>query len=180
MGMDTTHTYCFEWQGYSPNDFSNMVVNDPAGVVLQLHGHDGLSPVAALTALYGKDGTWGTPGLKALYLEETDENDHDSYHYVCDLADLVNQTHTFKLIFKEGKGYTGQTAFIELKRDGVVKYYRNIGDVGRSWINISGDYPKFTTIYDYGSAFVDASNHTKNRKFAMVSNPLNPNYALEN
>lgn len=46
------------------------------------------------------------------------------------------------------------------------KYFRNTGDVGRTW---QRDYPKVASIYDYGNAFVDVNNHTRGRKFSLVT-----------
>ncbi len=175
-GMDSTHTYCYQWQGYYPQDFSNLAPNLTGATIMQLHGHDDYSPVFSFAYINGHDGantSVGTTGLKALYFQETDASYHDKFYYLCDLSTLVNQTHTFKLIFKEGKGYPGQDAFVEVKIDGVVKYYRNTGDVGRIMDNSIEDYPKFLTIYDSNNSLVDASNHTRNRKFAMVTEEFN-------
>ncbi len=38
--------------------------------------------------------------------------------------------------------------------------------IGRTW---QQDYPKIATLYDYGNALVDPSNHTRGRKFSLVT-----------
>ncbi len=35
------------------------------------------------------------------------------------------------------------------------------------------DYPKFAGIYDHASGLVDPNNHTRNRKFALVTDYFN-------
>jgi hypothetical protein len=79
---------------------------------------------------------------------------------------MVDVTHTIRFPIREGKGYSGQDAFAKVEVDGIQKYCNNTGNIGRTW---QEDYPKIATLYDYGNALVDASNHIRGRKFSLVT-----------
>lgn len=166
--LDSNKTYCFEWKGYFPQNFSGMKENQTVGALMQVHGSNTISPnfgFALLNGIDGNNSARGTPGVKGLYLSDEISGDA-KYTLLMNLDSMVNQTHTVRLTFREGKSYPGQDAFIKIEMDGVEKYYRNTGQIGNTF---QEDYPKLATLYDYGKALVDPNNHTRNRKFSLVT-----------
>lgn len=146
--LDTSKIYTFEWKGYFPQ----LVVTDAELVLIwQLHGNDGNSPPFALRPSGGN-----------LILDDLDYGG-DTKTVICSLADLVNQTHTIRITIKEG-----MNGFFKLLYDGVTKYSRTTGQVGRF-----SDYPKFGTLYDWANSIVDVNNHTRNKKFPLVTENFN-------
>jgi len=176
--LDSNKTYQFVWKGYFPQDFSNFTNDRTAVGIMQIHGNDGNPPVFALYMINGHDGSnaqVGTEGLKGLYIGDNDipdntPNNDSTYHLIVPLDSLVNKAHTLSITIKEGMGQGGKSAYIQVRYDGVLKYMRSIGPIGRTW---QQDYPKFASNYDYNNALVDASNLTRNRKFALVTEEFN-------
>lgn len=82
---------------------------------------------------------------------------------------VAGQAHTLRVTVREGKGYPGQDAFIKVEMDGVQKFYRDTGNVGRTW---QKDYLKLTGLYDYGRRIVDPNNHTRNKKFSLATEAM--------
>jgi hypothetical protein len=91
-------------------------------------------------------------------------------------ADWYNKTHTFRLTIREGASYPGQDAFVKVEVDGVQKYYRNFGQIGNT---LQRDYLKLTGVYDYNNLLVNPNNHTRNKKFSLVTEAFNL-YQLDN
>ncbi len=82
---------------------------------------------------------------------------------------VAGQAHTLRVTVREGKGYPGQDAFIKVEMDGVQKFYRDTGNIGRTW---QKDYLKLTGLYDYGGRLVDPNNHTRNKKFSLATEAM--------
>lgn len=166
--VDTTKTYCFEWKGYYPQSMSFMTTNTRATAIMQIHGNsdygdDGDSPPFQFIVENGK----------VKFLESNGDGGAGMNGANVTLAVLdapINETHTIKLIVREGKGYAGQDAFVQVIVDGVQKYYRNTGQVG---VTLMHDYIKFATNYDWGKALVDPANHTRNRKVSLTTEEFN-------
>jgi hypothetical protein len=158
-------TYVIEWKGYYPQDFSYLEENQATGALFQVHPNDDGSPGYGIAALYGYDGgnhSRGAPGVYGLYF--TDDQAPPNFFLVEDLHDMVNQTHTIRLTVREGPA--GQGAFLKFEVDGVMKYHRDTGDVGRDW---GHSYLKFATVYDWANAIVDPANTTRGRRFSLVT-----------
>lgn len=164
--VDTSKIYVIEWKGYFPQDMSPYAISDYAGVIGQIHGNDGYSPPFGIAIKNNE-----------LYFTETFQNGNgqgnaiynpavNEYVPIMSAASLWNQTHTFRWIFKEGKNYTGQPNFIELKIDGVTKYYRNTGQVGST---LGSDWIKGATMYDFDNLITDANNTTRGRNVSLAT-----------
>jgi hypothetical protein len=82
---------------------------------------------------------------------------------------VAGQAHTLRVTVREGKGYSGQDAFIKVEMDGIQKFHRDTGNVGRTW---QKDYLKMTGLYDYGGRLVDPNNHTRNKKFSLATEAM--------
>lgn len=82
---------------------------------------------------------------------------------------VAGQAHTLRVTVREGKESPGQDAFIKVEMDGVQKFYRDTGNVGRTW---QKDYLKMTGLYDYGGRLVDPNNHTRNKKFSLATEAM--------
>src|SRR5665213_2816392 len=176
--LDPAKTYCFEWKGYYPQDFSTLAANTPVLSIFQIHGDlttgsDGVPfEIDLVNGHTGTNNNNGVTGVKGLYFVDnfyTDPNiPYHTYWPLIDLSDMINKAHTIRVTLKEGEAGTG--AFIKVEIDGVQKYYRNTGKIGAS---LGTDYPKFAGIYDYGSALVDPNNHTRGRTFSLVTEAFN-------
>lgn len=167
--LDSNKTYCFEWKGYFPQDFSYMKQNQTVGGLMQVHGNNSISPDFGIALLYGIDGSnysRGTPGVRELYFTDTQGNDVGGFYRLMYLDSMINKTHTVRMYVREGKGYPGQKAFLKVEIDGVQMYYRNTGQVGNTF---QQDYPKFATVYDYENAIVNPDSLSRGRKFSMVT-----------
>lgn len=81
----------------------------------------------------------------------------------------IGQAHTLRVTIREGKGYPGQKAFVKVQLDGVTKFYRNTGDVGRTW---QKDYIKMTGLYDYGARIVSPDSLSRGKKFSLVTEAM--------
>jgi len=142
--LDTSKTYCFEWKGYFPE---LLVTPDEIIVIWQLHGNDGNSPPFALRPSGGN-----------LIFSDLDHSNTKTV--ICSLSALVQQAHTIRITIKEGL----TEGIVKVEYDGVQKYLRTTGQVGRF-----SDYPKFATLYDWANSVVDVNNHTRGRKFSLVT-----------
>ena len=165
--FDTTKIYEIVWKGYFPQNFSNFATNKTVGAIMQVHpGAAGTYVPFGFSMINGIDGEnshRGTVGVKGLYFVDMYPADTiGGYYYLMSLDSMVNKTHTIRLIMREG----ADNPLLEVKVDGVTKYIRTTGFLS---ITPNEDYPKFATLYDYNNALVDPTNHTRNRKFKMVT-----------
>ena len=155
LGLDSNKTYVIEWKGYFLQNSENISSDKDVTVIWQLHALDGHSPPFQFTA---KD--------NSIYWVEciAPSNRRTVTRKIADYSEFYDQTHTIRIIIKEG--LAGSEAYIKVLIDGVQKYIRDTGDIGRTW---QQDYPKFATLYDWGNAVVDPNNHTRNKKFSLVT-----------
>lgn len=175
MGIDSNKTYVFEWRGYYPQNMDFLGVNLTVETLMQIHGDDGGDNPFGFYLINGTDGAnelRGTPGVKGLYFEDqvVAATTLAGYYFIDNLSEFTNKAHTLRMIIREGKGYPGQDAFVKVEYDGVQMYYRDTGDVGRTW---QRDYPKAAGIYDYNNAIVSPSNLSRGRKFGLVTEKYN-------
>ncbi|HET7116867.1 MAG TPA: hypothetical protein VFI29_10275, partial [Hanamia sp.] len=162
--LDTNKTYCFEWKGYFPQAFDFIQDNQDLVGFMQVHANDGSTGTFGLSLLngyVGGDHSRGAAGVQGFYATIG-----GSYTFLANLSSFVNTTHTIRWTFREGAAYPGQDAFLKIEIDGVQKYFINNRKIGGT---LGEDYPKWATLYDYGNALVDPNNHTRNKKFAMVT-----------
>lgn len=174
-GLDTNKTYCFEWKGYLPQDVSSYT-GDDVTIIMQLHTTNPLisdgptwefiyrgtsGNLIFNENMHNYNGQNATPAFPKVNVATT----------LMPITGLVNTTHTIRVTTRQGAGYPGQDAFIKVEIDGVQKYYRNTGQVGED--PLGEDYPKFATMYDYANIFVNPTNHTRNRKVALVTEDFN-------
>lgn len=156
--VDTTKTYQLRYQAYFPQDsfwLDQSGVNWAAAVVfMQIHGTDSYSPPLGFNV--------GYKGNLFVGVNDSIGNllDSSTLGYY---ADWVKKAHTIDVLFKESQGNNG---FVKIRIDGVTKYYY-VGPFGRKNIQ---DYLKFASAYDFGNRIVDINNHTRNRKWSVVTN----------
>jgi hypothetical protein len=172
MTFDTSHIYMIEWQGYLPQNADYLTGFNSMLNMVQLHSKTQTATVFQMNQLAGdyegvvdvyyQGGTDDPYGYGAGFTKNTVQ--------VSTVSDFYNKAHTVQIIFKEGKMYTGQDAFIELKIDGVTKYYRNKGQVGSANFD---DYPKFAGLYDANSAVVNKHSLRRERKYKLVTTAYN-------
>lgn len=168
--IDTNKVYIYEWKGYFPQD-PKLPNGKSAMVIMQIHGADAVSPPFALR-IKGDQ-----LAISENFGNGNGQNGQKKYtgfpfYDLMPIDSFFNKTRTVRLIFREGKGYIGQTAFLKVEIDGVEKYYRNDGQVGQTFSSekeMKSDYLKFSTIYDAGNNICDANNLTRNKKFALVT-----------
>ena len=123
--LDSNKTYCFEWKGYFPQDFSHMKQNQTVGGLMQVHGDNSISPDFGIALLYGIDGgnsSRGTPGVRGLYFTDTQGNDVGGFYRLMCLDSMINKTHTVRMYVREGKSYPDHKAFLKVEVDGVQMY----------------------------------------------------------
>ena len=150
--INTGTTYVLEWKGYFPQ--TDAIATGDFTTLTQLHGSDGYSPVFQIYYSFA---------TRTLKMVETDANNNQTASVsISNYSSFVDQCHTIRIVFKEG--YAGSGAFVEVFLDGVRKYYRATGQVGRF-----SDYPKFATVYDWNRSLVDPNNHTRNWSFSLVT-----------
>ncbi len=159
-GIDTSKTYMIEWKGYFPQPASSITGPEDLTVIWQLHSYDGYSPPFGFYA--DKNGNINWVECVA------PSNNRTVTAKVADYSSFYNQTHTIRVVIKEGK--SGSGAYVKVLIDGVQKYIRNTGDIGRTW---NKDWMKFATVYDWGKAVVDPSNKTRGKKFSLVTESFN-------
>lgn len=172
MTFDTSHIYVIEWQGYFPQNADYLTGYNSMLNMVQLHSKTQVATVFQMNQLAGD-----YEGVVDVFYQG---GIADPYGYgpgftkntvqVSTVSDFYNKAHTVQIIFREGKMYTGQDAFIELKIDGVTKYYRNRGQVGSANFD---DYPKFAGLYDSNSAVVNKHSLRRGRKYKLVTTAYN-------
>ncbi|MGN6194220.1 MAG: PKD domain-containing protein, partial [Ginsengibacter sp.] len=155
--FDTAKTYCMEWKGYFPQDWSYLALNQSVGIFMQIHANSDDQHMLGTQVI----NTGSGPKFVI--------DDNGQYTVLADLNTFVNQTHTIRVIFREGTATNG--AYYKVEIDGVQKYLKNTGTIGG--LPAGQDYPKIATLYDYGRAIVDPSNTTRGRKFSMVTEQFN-------
>jgi hypothetical protein len=156
--IDTSHTYTLEWKGYFPQNYNYLTSWYQILVAMQIHS---LTQVATV---------WGIDLDTSSNLISGDVHDVGGGTLVTanttigTLSGWYNIPHTVRVTLREGKGYTGQTAFFHLQVDGVTKYRRDTGQVGHF-----DDYVKFGGLYDWNSAMVNVDSTTRGRRFSLVT-----------
>lgn len=164
--LKTGETYMFEWKGYFPQPIIGNIPDVQDGqfarvtAIMQIHGSDGYPPPfgfgirqdSIVFDEWGRNGNGATTTTKIM---STD-------------SDYIEKAHTIRFYLKEGPAESG--AFIKVLVDGVLKYERTSGQVGQT---PGGDFPKFATLYDWGKFIVDPNNHTRNKKFSMITEAFN-------
>jgi hypothetical protein len=168
--LDTSKIYVIEWKGYFNQEMSGYAggTGQGVGVLMQMHGSDGNTPP------FG----FGLHGTDIQFSESSDSgngvhngvNPFDAggnFHVkIFNTTDLTKSCHTLRVTIKEGKDYPGQTAFLKIQFDGVTKYYRNVGQVGATFMS---DWLKGATVYDYDNLVTDAANHTRGKTASLVT-----------
>jgi hypothetical protein len=152
--FDTTKTYCLEWKGYFPQGFSNMALNQTVAVFMQIHAD------SASQHNYGTQINNDGSGTKFVI------DSMGTLKTVCGADSFVNKTHTVRVTFKE----SSVGGFYKVEVDGVQKLYMAGVNGG---LPRGKDYPKIATLYDYGNALVDPTNHTRGRTFSLVTEDFN-------
>ncbi|MGN6248598.1 MAG: PKD domain-containing protein [Ginsengibacter sp.] len=165
--FDTSKTYMIEWKGYFPQNFSYLARNQTVAVLMQIHPAASATYVpfgfCILNGIDGGDKYRGTPGVQALYFtDDYPRGTLGGYHLLIHLDSMFNCTHTIRLIMREG----ADAPLLEVEVDGVVKYIRTSGTIS---ITPNEDYPKFSSLYDYGKALVDPTKPARGRKFSLVT-----------
>lgn len=155
--FDTTHTYCLEWKGYYPQGFSNINNANSAVTILQIHTNNVSAAPSFAFQILGGNLTFMDSLTRTTIAPLT----------------LFNDAHTIRVTFKEGAGYTGQTAFMKVEVDGVQKFYRGTGKIGSvptgSNIPNGRDWNKLASLYDYNNAIVNPDSLVRGRKFSLVT-----------
>jgi hypothetical protein len=168
--LDSNKTYLLELKFYFPQGIRANMMQGNSGsgwysfAIFGIHASDALTGTGELFVM--RDSIcWNdnyVPTIKRLMSVEP--------------AD-AGQAHTLRVTIREGKGYPGQKAFVKVQLDGVTKFYRDTGDVGRTW---QKDYLKMTGLYDYGSRLVSPDSLARGRKFSMVTEAMNVYVLPEN
>ena len=159
--LDSNKTYVLELKYYFPQSIrANMNQGGPGDqwfsfAVFGIHASDAFTGTGELFVM--RDSIcWNdnyVPTVKKLMSVDGD----------------VNQAHTLRLTIREGKGYPGQDAFVKVQLDGIQKFYRDTGDVGRTW---QKDYLKMTGLYDYGARLVSPDSLARGKKFSLVTEAM--------
>lgn len=159
--LDSNKTYVIELKYYFPQSIrANMMQGDAGSqwfsfAVFGIHASDALTGTGELFVM--RDSIcWNdnyVPTVKKLMSVDGD----------------IGQAHTLRVTVREGKGYPGQKAFVKVQFDGVTKFYRDTGDVGRTW---QKDYLKMTGLYDYGARLVNPDSLSRGRKFSLVTEAM--------
>ncbi len=153
--VDTSKTYVFEWKGYFPQNSDFISPGKDLNVIWQLHAHDDYSPPFQIMA------TRNTLNWVECVAPS---NARTVTKPIADYSDFYNKTRTIRITLKEG--LAGSGAFVKVEIDGIQKYLRNYGNIGRTF---GHDYIKFATLYDWGRAIVDPDMPFRGRKFSLVT-----------
>lgn len=161
--IDTNTTYIINWKIYFPQKLTDYWYTsnpDWARVTtFDIHGNDDFSGqfgmVLARDSLCLSDGIF-QPDSSLVYTQSKLLNP---------TTDMYNKTNTIRMTYREGAGYAGQKAFIKIEVNGVQKYFRNSGQVGKT---PQFDYMKATGLYDYSNRIVTPDSSTF-RRFSMVT-----------
>lgn len=166
--LDSNKTYVIELKFYFPQsirDNMDSSVAWAAVAIYGIHASDAFSGIGALAIhrnyVYYSDNITIDSAVGKLKVIPT--------NLLSTIPSVVGQAHTMRVTIREGKGYIGQKAFVKVEIDGIQKYRRDTGNVGRTW---QRDYLKMTGLYDYGKRFVDPDNHTRNKKFSLVTEAM--------
>jgi hypothetical protein len=166
-GIDTNHIYIFEWKGYFTQNPSKFFTNDlhDVDVILSFHGNSKRANPFNILISY--------PNLvgaqDAELVGDTGALITTRYPHFYRTDSMVNRTHTFRVWYKMGKGYPGQTAFLKVQIDGNTVYIRTEGPVGDSYSGFSTNYNKFATLCDFGNEITNPSNLSRGRSFSLVT-----------
>ena len=158
--IDSNKTYIVELKMYYPQNVkTNWAVGAPTWSAVGMFG------------IHENDNSTGTGeiGLRKDSIEFF-ENSTSTDLQLIPTDSIFNRAHTVRLTLRQGKGYTGQKAFVRVTVDGVQKYFRNSGDEGRTWQQA---YFKLTGLYDYRNWLVDPDSTTRNKKFALATEAMN-------
>jgi hypothetical protein len=164
--VNLSDIYCFEWKGYFPQPIKGNIpdVKDDqfarATAIMQIHGSDGFPPpfsfgITQDSIIFNEWGHNGNGATSSTKVMPTD----NSY---------IEKAHTIRFYLKEGPAGSG--AFIKVLVDGVLKYERTSGQVGQT---LGADWVKFASLYDWGNFIVDPNNHTRHKKFSLVTEEFN-------
>ncbi|MGN6297559.1 MAG: PKD domain-containing protein, partial [Ginsengibacter sp.] len=161
--IDTNTTYIIIWKIYFPQSIS--AAWDPAApnwarvTMWDVHGNDDFSGqfgmVLARDSLCFSDGIF-QPNGSLVYLQSK---------LLHPTVDMYNKTNTIRITYREGASYPGQKAFIKIEVNGVQKYFRNSGQVGKT---PQFDYMKVTGLYDYSNRLVNPNN-TNYKRVSLVT-----------
>ncbi len=163
--LDSNKTYVIELKFYFPQSIRANMDQGNAGSgwysfsIFGIHASDGITGTGELmvkrdSIVWNDNYVPASP--KLLSVDSVDAS--------------PGQTHTMRVTIREGKGYPGQTAFVKVAIDGVTKFYRDTGDVGRTW---QKDYLKMTGLYDFGARLVSPDSLSRGRKFSLVTEAMN-------
>ncbi len=159
--IDTNKTYIFNWKIYFPQSVRDNFDADPYWgrvTMWDIHGNDDEGGQFGITlsrdSLVASDRTPEIEGTGSA--TETK---------LLNTSDMFNKAHTIRIFYREGSASTGK-AFIRVEVDGVVKYSKTTGKVGKTLME---DYVKTTGLYDYGRRLVNPKNKTRGRKFSLVT-----------
>ena len=163
VNVDPSNVIMYEWKGYFPqsiiNNFPTTYPNDML-VSWQVHGGNPTQPPFQ----FNSDHDWFSFIDKWVSGNGSNDGSYQTTHIMSTADANVMNTHTLRTWLKEG---TAGNGWIVVQLDGVTKYSRFTGQVGSN--PIGGDYPKFAGVYDYWNMCVDVNNHTRNKKFGLVT-----------
>lgn len=166
--VDSSKIYVIEWKGYFNQDMSGYAASpgQGMGVLMQFHGQDGNTPPFGFglhgTAINFSESSDGNNGIHN-GVQQFDAGGNTKFQ-IFNTADLTKSCHTLRLTVKEGLDNTHQ--FIKVEFDGVLKYYRNTGQVGATFMQ---DWLKGATFYDFDGLVVDPNNHTRGKSASLVT-----------
>ena len=155
--IDTNKTYVFELKFYFPQSVKSNVADDATLAIFGIHGGGSDDGNFSLQLWRDSLTVYDVKAKKFTKLMNTDD-------------DIVSKAHTMRMTLREGMSYPGQHAFVKIEIDGVQKFYKNAGQIGSLF---QQDYPKLTGLYDYMHAVVNPNNHTRNKKFSIVTEAMN-------
>lgn len=163
LTIDTNKTYIINWKVYFSQKVSDYwYPSNPAWArvtMFDIHGNDDYSGqfgmVLARDSLCLSDGIF-QPNGSLVYLQPK---------LLDPTVDMYNKANTVRITYREGAGYPGQKAFIKIEVNGVQKYFRNSGQVGKT---PQFDYMKVTGLYDYSNRLVSPDSATF-RRFSLVT-----------
>jgi len=161
LTLDTNKTYCFEWKGYYPQDTNYINTNgapDWATILnmFQVHSYSQVTTVIGMNQ-----------GIKGNIYEADNTNDSLTIGYI---SDFYHRAHTLRFYIREGKGYTGQDAFIKIYMDGQQVFSRVTGTVGSPTFD---DYVKFAGLYDWRNWITNPDSLARGRKYSLITEAFN-------
>jgi len=159
--LDSNKTYVLELKYYFPQSIrANMMQGDAGSGWYSF-------------AIFGIHASDASTGTGELFVKRDSICWNDNYAAVSpklmSVDGDIGQAHTLRVTIREGKGYPGQKAFVKVQMDGITKFYRDTGDVGRTW---QKDYLKMTGLYDYGARLVNPDSLSRGKKFSLVTEAM--------